>query len=434
MLIYALTLLPLASCVLGGSFSVLNHLGNLSPYAKAPVPHGVSETLPADCAVEQVMLMGRHGSRFPLSSELPYITNLTAKLAAPAGAAAIKRAHLPASMQFLKDGYTSTLGVNDLTAPGRRQLFDHGVDFRLRYPNLAASSVLAGNQDRVVESAQWFSQGFFGRAWANLSASVFSTIQEDSVTVSWITPMDTCPKWQYAYGQSAVDAWGAVYLPPITKRLNKLIPGVNFTDGDAHGALYACAYDYAAHATSPWCAVFTADEILDFEYELDLLMDGAFGYNLPGTMGPLLGSLFVNTLIDRFTNATGAAQEMYLEFGHDTTIDMALAALGLAKDKTPLPATGPVPAHRAFRTSTQVPFAAQMVWERFSCSSSSSSAPQIRLLLNDAPFPLAACAKSAFDRAHGSCALAAFVKANSFSTGVKFGDEAWNATCGAVAF
>jgi hypothetical protein len=56
-----------------------------------------------------------------------------------------------------------------------------------------------------------------------------------------------------------------VYLPPIAKRLNKLVPGVNFTAGDAHGALYACAYDYAAHAVSPWCGVFTESEILDFE-------------------------------------------------------------------------------------------------------------------------------------------------------------------------
>jgi hypothetical protein len=56
MLTKALAILPLVSSVLGG-FATLNHLGNLSPYFKAPVPHGVSETLPGDCAVEQVMLV-----------------------------------------------------------------------------------------------------------------------------------------------------------------------------------------------------------------------------------------------------------------------------------------------------------------------------------------------------------------------------------------
>ncbi|KAF7327933.1 Phosphoglycerate mutase-like protein [Mycena kentingensis (nom. inval.)] len=422
----ALLVLPLA--VSAHSFNVLEHLGNLSPYWTPPVAQGVRATLPSDASVAQVMLMGRHGSRFPLSNELPYIQNLTTKLAAKAEF--VRKAKLPESMEFLKDGYTTALGTNNLTAPGRRQLFDHGVDFRLRYAHLTATNVLAGNQDRVIESAQWFSMGFHGRYWAS---EPFDLINEDTTTISWITPMDTCPKWQYAYGQSAVDAWGAVYLPPITKRLNKLLPGVNLTDGDAHGALYACAYDQAAYATSPWCAVFTEGEILDFEYELDLLMVSAFGYNLPGAMGPTLGTLYVNKLIERFTNATGDAQEMYLEFGHDTTIDMALTALGLAKDTPALPSSGPVPAKRAFRTSQQVPFSAQMVWEKFTCTSSCTG-PQIRLLLNDAPYPLAGCAKNKFDRTYGTCALEAFVEANSFSTGIVWGDESWNATCGAAAF
>lgn len=81
-------------------------------------------------------------------------------------------------------------------------------------------------------------------------------------------------------------------------------------------------------------------------------MDGAFGYNLPTPMGPTLGSLYVSKLIDRykvfqilgsfasstlmsrsvrFSNSTGNASALYLEFGHDTTIDLTLTALGLAK-------------------------------------------------------------------------------------------------------
>lgn len=62
-------------------------------------------------------------------------------------------------------------------------------------------------------------------------------------------------------------AWGTHYLPPITKRLNKLIPGANLTDADSHGALYACAYDTAAYGIdkSPWCGVFSQPELLNFE-------------------------------------------------------------------------------------------------------------------------------------------------------------------------
>ena len=66
---------------------------------------------------------------------------------------------------------------------------------RLKYPQLQATTVLAGFQDRVcdyvfylnpslfvyahiytfqvIESAQWFAQGYFGRQWAALNATSF---------------------------------------------------------------------------------------------------------------------------------------------------------------------------------------------------------------------------------------------------------------------
>ncbi|KAI0768162.1 phosphoglycerate mutase-like protein [Trametes elegans] len=408
------------------AFDVATRLGNLSPYRKGPVPHGVKETLPGDCKVEQVMLMHRHGSRYPLASELVFITNLVSKLAN--ASEAIHSARLPEGLAFLKDGYVSTLGHDDLTPPGRLQLFQHGVDFRLKYPQLQANAILAGLQDRVVESAQWFAQGYFGRDWPTLNATAFSTIAEDNATVSWITPMDTCANWEYAYGNNATIEWGGVYLPPIAKRLNKLIPGVNFTTDDVHGALYACAYDLAALGTSPWCGAFTQKEIEEFEYELDLLMDGAFGYNLPNLMGKVLGSLYVSKLVERFTNATGDAKPAYLEFGHDTTIDMALTGLGLAEDSPPLSARGPVRANRKWRTSEQVPFGAQMLWEKFRCESSFDGAPQVRLLLNDAPFPLSTC--KGVDRRYGSCGLAEFLGSYATQAETTFGDAAWNTTCG----
>ena len=55
------TLLPLvalASCAsVPPSFNPSEHLGNLSPYFPAPVPPGMTATLPADCTVDQVMLV-----------------------------------------------------------------------------------------------------------------------------------------------------------------------------------------------------------------------------------------------------------------------------------------------------------------------------------------------------------------------------------------
>ncbi|KAF7971067.1 hypothetical protein HWV62_22123 [Athelia sp. TMB] len=422
-----ISLLPLASAGVAqwspsAEQNIYNHLGNLAPYHAAPAVPGIQADLPDDCVVDQLMLMGRHGNRYPLSSELPYIQGLVAKLGN--NSAAIQKARLPSNLAFLKDGYTTSLGINDLTAPGRQTLFEHGVAFRLKYPHLLGTSILAGNQDRVIESAQWFANGYFGRSWGDMNATAFSTIGENSTTVSWITAMDDCALWDYDYGGNATAEWDTVYLPAITKRLNKLVPGLGLVDDDTHGALYACAYDLAAWGTSPWCGAFTEQELSSFEYELDLLMDGAFGYGLPGKMGPTIGALFTNT--------TGNASTVYLEFGHDTTIDNALTGLGLAKDVPYLPVKGPIPTNRKWRTSDQVPFGAQMIWERFSCSSSFSG-PQIRLVLNEATFPLTTCMQSRGDKTYGTCSMANFVKSNAASAKVSYANSVWNASCVATA-
>ncbi len=70
--------------------------------------------------------MHRHGARYPLASELVYITQLVEKLGNTS--AAIQKAKLPDNLAFLKGGYASTLGHDDLTAPGRMELFQHGVE------------------------------------------------------------------------------------------------------------------------------------------------------------------------------------------------------------------------------------------------------------------------------------------------------------------
>ena len=56
------------------------------------------------------------------------------------------------------------------------------------------------------------------------------------------------------------------------------------------------------------------------------------------------------------------------------------------------------------------------------------------LTRDDAPFPLAFCAGSDADGAYGSCTLDAFVAGANFSQSIEWGNEAWNATCGASDF
>lgn len=410
------------------AFNVAEHLANASPYHKAPAVPNLKDTLPADCQVQQVSVLHRHGSRFPTKAKLSTITNLVKKLASKVDV--IKQAKLPAELAFLKDGYTSTLGTDDLTPPGRADMFEHGVSFRLKYPNLNADAILAGSEARIVESAGWFGQGYFGPDWATKSQLLRIVNESDRVTPSYISPINACPSWRNAslIGVNADRAWSNIYLPQVANRLNKLIPGLDLSTDEALGAINACAYDLAANRTSPWCGVFEQSEIEGFEYENDLYFDGAFGYGLPGNMPLTLGALYVDELVARLNDTSQNAHKMYLDFGHDTSITLALAGFGLAKDATDLTqSTKEIKKDRKWRTSDQVPFAAQMVWEKFTCISAFTG-PQIRLILNESPFPLVTCAN--MNKEYGTCSLEDFVKANAAAAALKFGDSNWKSICG----
>ncbi|KAG2157186.1 histidine phosphatase superfamily [Suillus clintonianus] len=373
------------------------------------------------------MLMHRHGSRGPAGKEeTRLIDSLVDTL--KKHHEAIRDADLPENLHFLQTekGYESHLDPESLSIIGRQQLFNHGVEFGLKYPDFTTERLLSSTVQRVIDSMYFFAQGRFGR---EAEDKELLTVDDMPGPVSWITPWNSC-SYDYQPAFELVKEWTDSYLPDITERLNGLLPhGVKLTDDNTHGALYACAYDLAARDESPWCNVFDAEELANFEYEMDLFMVATIGYQAPNDAGRVMGSVFVNTLINRFSDTGEEDQSLYLEFGHDATIITALAALDLNRDDPPLSSHG-VPQHRKFRTSYQTPFAAKMIWERFTCTESFHK-PQIRLVLNDETYPLQNCAKTEQDRLYGTCSLEAFISANKFSTDIKFGDETWQAACSA---
>ncbi|KAK6070134.1 histidine acid phosphatase [Seiridium cupressi] len=427
----AVWLLPvLASPVLSGAsckFDLYKHFGNLSPYfVPENTPPSLESGTPPGCTVDKGFLVHRHGSRNPLSDEVGVIQNLSYYINNNTALFSTPQTELPKEYSFLTDGWNSTFTINDLSASGRQQLFDHGVAMKLKYPDLYTDVVLAGDQDRVVESAVWFMDGYYGRS-VNSTATL-NRIAEDEVTVSWITPMDACEGWEYSFGGTFVSEWGAVYLPPIAKRINGVLsaayPDVNFTSAHVHGMLYACVYGTAVYGidSSPWCPIFLPEEILNHEYEYDLLMRGAFGYGLPDDMGSVIGSLLVSNVTTFLKDESGP--NLSISFGHDTTIDLGLTALGLAADPV-YPPEGPVNATRAWRTANQVPFAAQMFWRSLSCGDES----RIQLLLNEASFDLSPTGCQSDE--YGTCNFDDFIAADTVKAAlnVTHGDERWESAC-----
>ena len=239
----------------------------------------------------------RHGSRGPVF-EQDDILKLVDTL--DKARDIIQAAHLPPYLEFLKEGYKYQLVPEELTIVGRKELFEHGIEFvhlcpnqgcmhdlqicrfALRYPTFSTDDVVSTTVQRVIDSARFFSQGLFGRGADDID---YWTTDDFEDPVSWLVPWESCPKLSFIEAQQVnfivrlicpvallmvvyvqeAQKWTARYIPPIVKRLNKLVPGVGFSPDDIHGALYACPYDHAAGNRSPWCNVFKSHELRGLE-------------------------------------------------------------------------------------------------------------------------------------------------------------------------
>jgi acid phosphatase len=103
-----------------------------------------------------------------------------------------------------------------------------------------------------------------------------------------LSPSDLCPAFVDGNGGTYATSWDDIYLPPITARLNKLLDGdLIFEDSDVSIFPYLCGFESQITGyLSPWCGVFTDDELKSYEYRQDLRYYYGMGpgTDLPSTM------------------------------------------------------------------------------------------------------------------------------------------------------
>lgn len=63
--------------------------------------------------------------------------------------------------------------------------------FALRYPTFSTDEVVSTTVPRVIDSAHFFSQGFFGRGAENIK---YLTSDNFTDPVFWLEPSESCPK------------------------------------------------------------------------------------------------------------------------------------------------------------------------------------------------------------------------------------------------
>lgn len=140
--------------------------GQYSPAYK--VPSQIPWKTPDGCSITFAQLLSRHGARYPTSGAsdeykdtIRYVQNTAKNLTGP--------------FAFLAD-YKYSLGTDQLIDFGREEMVNLGIAFRERYHTLAERDdpfVRASGEDRVVESADKFLDGFLAAhdAWSQPAAT-----------------------------------------------------------------------------------------------------------------------------------------------------------------------------------------------------------------------------------------------------------------------
>ncbi|KZT58772.1 phosphoglycerate mutase-like protein [Calocera cornea HHB12733] len=451
---------------------ISEYWGQIRPYAdNAPGYFGVEFTgLPNGCGIEQVHQLQRHGARYPTSATEDGVDDQA--LASKISAFISGGGKFTGALSFLS-GYQQDIDSSGLLVEtGAAQLFTSGTQFwnlygRLLYganpgqPYYNASNpdgtprtkpvIRTTSQPRILQSAIFWAQGFFGFQTNTSDLYDLVVIPEGGTENNTLASYDSCFNDDVVplgvLGDIDVFTYIPLYLQDATARLQQYIEGDNFTltVNDTYAMQSICAYEYSLLGSSDFCGLFTLDEWKGFEYTLDIEYYYDYSYGNPtgraqgvGYVQELLARLqnqyitssnsSVNSTLDNNAATFPLGQPFYLDTSHDDIIISVLTAMSLDYLKPTLPLdVFPPPEDRPFKLSHLTPFGGRLTTEVIGCAVANPEAKQypettykiftngydptnapfkfIRMRLNQGVLPLTTIRGGFCPRKDGLCAL-----------------------------
>ncbi|KAG8525922.1 uncharacterized protein KY384_000684 [Bacidia gigantensis] len=358
---------------------------------------------------------------------------------------------------FLGD-YDYDLGTEELTLMGEQELIHSGIDFFTRYEALATADtpfIRAGDQNRVVESARKWAEGFHK---AKVASGAIKNLDYPYgiIEISEAEGMNNtlnhglCAAFEAnKTGLAAQAEFGATFLPEISARLKRDIGTSDLTDTDTLSLMDLCPYTVVAETSfssssirgvkrsisganpqaNPFCALFNLPEWESYDYYQSL--GKYYGYGAGSDLGPTQGVGFVNELIARLTSKSvqdstsvnhtldsnpkmfPLGKSLYADFSHDNDMTAVFFALGLFEGMPQLRKDRimSVEEMEGYTASRTVPFGGRMVVEKMTCEGEKEE--MIRVIMNGKVMPLVSCSGDEF----GRCGLGAFVESLGFAKG-----------------
>lgn len=381
-------------------------------------------------------MLSRHGARDPTASKTKSYS------------ATIQKVHTnvksyPGKYAFLAN-YQYTLGADQLTLFGEQEMINSGAKYYQRYELLAnhlTPFVRASSEDRVVESAQNWTQGFHSAKVADkinfLGNSGYPypiTVISEAAGSNNSLNHDLCTNFENGpdstIASNAQKTWMNIFIPAIQKRLNTDLQGANLTAQETVYLMDLCPFNTVASpngTVSPFCDLFTEQEWHQYGYYQSL--NKYYGYGNGNPLGPTQGVGFTNELIARMTNrhvddetstnhtlddnpATFPLyRQLYADFSHDNDMTAIFSAIGLYNNTSPLSNTTLTEAAQAngYSAAWTVPCAARAYFEKMVCPGYLEEL--VRVVVNDRVVPLTTCGGDKL----GRCTLSKFVDSLSFA-------------------
>ncbi|KAI8941967.1 hypothetical protein NX059_000077 [Plenodomus lindquistii] len=401
-----------AGTVAGQDFNVLQHLGGNGQWLPGPEITGISSDVPSGCKVDLAAFFSRHGSRYPDTGAYAEWTSLYQHLqAAPFEVNDQKLRFLKTWRPVLSNPDRQ---IAQLSPTGYGELHEMGTTWRLRYPDLyeynTPFTMWANwykSSPRVRDSARLFAQGFVGPNATELT-TIYALNSSDAR--SWMNSLatsDLCSAYADEGGSPYKDEWDNIYLPHIRARLNAEIQGnFTFTQQEVSIIPYLCGFEtQITGRRSPFCDIFTEEEILQYEYAQDLRY--WYGNGLGSDIEKYQMLPIVDMVVRRFMdgpeatydngNSTFTPPNIMASFSNDGQINQIIAAIGVFDNEPQLPGNMTLP-NRLFRASRLTPMRGTVAFERLSCSASptnssnaSSNQTYMRIRLNEVVYPVAGC-------------------------------------------
>ncbi|PYH47385.1 histidine phosphatase family protein [Aspergillus saccharolyticus JOP 1030-1] len=383
----------------------LKYDGIRGPYVDRK-SYGISRDPPPQCTVDQVVMVKRHGERYPASGEGPSIEVALKKVNSTVQSLESGKGDL----DFLRGNWTyyvpsDCYEAETFTGPyaGLAEAYSHGQQYRARYAHLwtnnsSSSSaplvlpLFAAEYQRIIDTARRFGEGFVGEENYSTQAAMNLVSESSSRGADSLTPSchqddstarDKCNAYPYRLPQ----------FDAAAERLNAQYKGLNLSWSDVVTLMTMAAYELNARSESKWIDVFTTDEWVSFSYIWDVNFYYCAG---PGNKYiRAVGANYLSASLSLLQQGPSAAGSLFFNFAHDSNISPIIAALDIANPPQDLPTDRVAfDLQQHWRITDIIPMGGRLTIERLNCSAGSAlgaAGIYVRLVLNEAVVPLRSC-------------------------------------------